>query len=465
MMAAPQARERPAWAWWGRGAPDLRVRHAVRILRQASLLEELVYAKGPPLDRALRQYQKENRKMGQQDRLVLGESVYHLARNREVFRAALPDAIPGDGQHLLLALLDAWGDEPGKLPHLPEGALPWVRALERVNALRERSVATLTAAHEGPSRGAPAATRTAFELLFSLPAWWLDGGPWQTLEEALRELGRLKRPQHLALRAQAHRASPEAVVGALRDLGIPSRPTPRSPWGVRVEGRHNVLGSSVYREGLVEVQDEGSQLVVCACDPKPSERVLDFCAGGGGKSLALAAALGGRGAVIAHDADRARLADTRRRARRAGLGNIRVVPDPVEVEGLAPFDLVLVDAPCSSSGTLRRNPDVAWRWDEEALARLALLQGEILDRAATLVRQGGLLVYATCSLMQAENQDQVAAFLGRHPGYRPAPLGERTLHRCLLDIPGAGEGAVRLPANLPRYDGDAFFFARLIREG
>jgi len=436
----------------------------VRILGRASSLEELVYARGQPLDRALRQYQADNRKMGQQDRLLLGEAVYSLARNREVVRAALPEAIPGDGRHLLLALLDTWGGDPGKLPHLPEGAIPWVRALERLAALRERCAGLLDAQGEGPCPGRGAGVRDAFELLFSLPAWWLDGGPWQTMEEALRELGRLKRPQNLVLRAQVHRAGREEVLTALRALGIPCRPTPRSPWGIRVEGRHNVLGSDLYRDGLIEVQDEGSQLVACLADPKPTERVLDLCAGGGGKSLALAAAMGGRGTVIAHDADRARLADTRRRARRGGLGNIRVVAEPGEVERLAPFDLVLVDAPCSSSGTLRRNPDVAWRWDEAALERLVGLQREILDRAAPLVQKGGHLVYATCSVMKAENQAQVAAFLQRHTDFRAAPPGERSGHQPLLDVAGAGEGLFRLSANLPRYYGDAFFLARLRRD-
>ncbi|RMG88095.1 MAG: RsmB/NOP family class I SAM-dependent RNA methyltransferase, partial [Candidatus Dadabacteria bacterium] len=344
------------------------------------------------------------------------------------------------------------------------GVAPWLQALGRLERLRERWVERLEAHRKAeiPGRGP---VREALEGLFGVPGWWLDAGPWARVGEAVRELGRLRRPQELTLRVQAHRAERPAVLRELRDAGVPVSPTPRSPWGIRVAGRHNVLALPAVREGRVEVQDEGSQLVACLCDPKPGERVLDFCAGGGGKALALAAAMGGRGEVVAHDADRARLRDTRRRARRAGLGNIRVEASAEAVGRRAPYDLVLVDVPCSSSGTLRRNPDVAWRWNAEDLGRLTAVQAEILDRVAGWVRPGGFLVYVTCSLLVPENQAQIEAFLARHPEFAPAPLGDRTGHEPLLDLPGAEAGILRLPANLPRYTGDAFFLARLGRLG
>jgi 16S rRNA (cytosine967-C5)-methyltransferase len=135
------------------------------------------------------------------------------------------------------------------------------------------------------------------------------------------------------------------------------------------------------------------------------------------------------------------------------------------VDRLGPYDLVLVDAPCSSSGTLRRNPDVAWRWPREAAARLNETQRRILDRAAALVAPGKTLVYVTCSLLPAENSDQVEAFLARHPEFSLHPPGDRRAHGPLLDVPGASTGAFRLPADLPDYSGDAFFVARLRRRG
>lgn len=456
---------RPAWAWWGGPEEELTFRHAVRILRTAGSLEELVFSGGPPLDRALRHHQTQNRKMGRSDRLLLGTALYALARNRELYRRALPAALPGDGEHLLLALLDGYRGDPGKVPHLPEGPLRWVRLLEGVTALRERWVSTLTAGWKTPVGGLPSSVQEALEGLLGIPVWWVEQGPWDRVGEVVKECARLKRPQRLILRVQpATAVARENALRRLRAEGIACRPTRRSPWGLVVAGRHNVLASPTYREGHVEVQDEGSQLVACLCDPKPGEKVLDFCAGGGGKALALGAAMEGRGAVVAYDADARRLADARRRARRAGLGNVRVIANPLEVERAGPYDLVLVDAPCSSSGTLRRNPDVAWRWSEEDVRRLGELQAEILDQAAALVRPGGTLVYATCSLLEPENGAQVRGFLERRPEFRPAPPGDRKGHAPLLDVPGAGEGAFRLPATLPQYDGDAFFLARFRRE-
>jgi 16S rRNA (cytosine967-C5)-methyltransferase len=464
----------PSWAWWGRPEPELPLRHAVRILERAAGLEELVEAAGAPgaapgvgapLDRALRAYQAQHRELGRLDRLVLGTAVYGLARNRELLRSAWPDARPGDGRRLLLALLDARGGPPGDVPHLPGGPRPWTAALGRLASLRHELVAAVEGARDAAlPDGAPDAALAAATTLFGVPRWWFAAGPWRRLADAAAELGRLRRPQALVLRAQAHRGPREAAQAELTRLGVPSRPTARSPWGLRVEGRHNVLATAPYRDGRVEVQDEGSQLVACLCDPKPGERVLDLCAGGGGKTLALAAAMGGRGAVVAHDVDLRRLADTRERARRAGLGNVRVLADPGAVAAAGPYDTVLVDAPCTSTGTLRRNPDVAWRWQPADLERLTALQAEILDRAAALVRPGGALVYATCSLLAAENHCQFEAFLARHGDFAAAPPGDRKAHAPLLDVPGAASGALRLPADLERYDGDGFFLARARRQ-
>jgi 16S rRNA (cytosine967-C5)-methyltransferase len=453
----------PGWAWWTKPVADLPLRHAARIFARAGAFETLVFEPGAPLDRALQEYQRSKRALGRTDRLLLGTAVYGLARNRELLREALPRAARGSGDFLLLALLDAVCARPAV--ELAEVAPALREAMERLGHLRRACVQAIEEAWRAPAGEVPRPAAAAFARLFSVPESWLEMGPWETLGDAAGELAVLKRPQHLALRAQNHRTDRERVLAALSELSIPARPTARSPWGVLVEGRHNLLATELFRSGDVEVQDEGSQLAACLCDPKPSEKVLDLCAGGGGKSLALAAMMGGRGQVIAHDAHAGRLADTKRRARKSGLGNIRCVEDEKLVETLGPYDLVLVDAPCSSTGTLRRNPDVAWRWSREAIERLAALQASLLDRAASLVAPGGTLVYVTCSVLRPENDDQVTAFLGRQPEFEPHPPGDRKAHAPLLDIPGADTGAFRLAANLPDYAGDAFFCARFRRIG
>jgi 16S rRNA (cytosine967-C5)-methyltransferase len=457
----------PAWGWWNRPGRQLRLDHGPRLLQRAGPLEKLVFCGGPPLDRALDRYQRQNPKMGSTDRRVVATALYALARNRELYRRALGDEAPGSGCFLMLALHDdqGYGGSSESAPDRISKASRWQGDLERVISLRSAWLRILEKAWDESVPGWDRGVLDALENLFSVPGWWLQNGPWRTVGETVLELARLKTPQDLILRVQAHRSDRDEILGAFAGLGISAAPTPRSPWGIRIEGRQDLRAIPLYRDGRVEVQDEGSQLVVWVCDPKPGERVLDLCAGGGGKALALASATQGRAQVIAHDVEPRRLEPLRIRARRAGLRDIRAVPDAAEVERLGPYDLVLADVPCTSSGTLRRNPDLAWRWREQDLDRLTRLQAEILERAAKLVRPGGRLVYATCSLLEPENTAQCRVFAARHPGFSlnapEDPEGEGPLR----SVPGVRSGVFRLAADLPNYDGDAFFVARFRRTG
>lgn len=225
----------------------------------------------------------------------------------------------------------------------------------------------------------------------------------------------LNRKGPVTARANTLKITREALAEALADEGIRSREGEHAPWALHLEGRPNIRGSQAWRSGWFEVQDEGSQRLALATGARAGEVVLDFCAGRGGKSLALAAMLANEGRVLAYDVDERRLADLLPRRARAGASCIEVFRDrsalPREV------DVALVDAPCSEAGVLRRGPHRRWLLDERMVSRLPALQHEILASAAAHVRPGGRLVYATCSVLRAENEGVVERFLAQTTGF------------------------------------------------
>ena len=255
----------------------------------------------------------------------------------------------------------------------------------------------------------------------------------------------------LDLRVNIARTRREAMLERLPE----AVPTPLSPWGLRLPADSRIDGSPEYTEGLIEVQDEGSQLIALACDPKPGERILDLCAGAGGKALALAAAAQGT-FILAADSNRARLSKLQPRADRSGAAiEMRLLDPPNELAQLADWkgqaDLVLVDAPCSGSGTWRRNPEARWRLTPERLDRVVALQQRLLRIGAELVRPGGSLVYAVCSLLSREGAGQIDRFLGERSSW---------LVQDILNGFGRLDGAGRLLT--PAHDRtDGFFVARL----
>lgn len=231
------------------------------------------------------------------------------------------------------------------------------------------------------------------------------------------------------------------------------------PDAIRLLDNIRIEQHPVWSEGKVEVQDAGSQWIVAACDAAPGMTVVDLCAGAGGKTLALAAAMGGQGRLVACDTNRDRLQRLAPRAERAGAAEIetRLLNPRREDQQLRDLeeqaDIVLVDAPCSGSGTLRRNPEARWRLTSERLERLNVLQAHVLGMAAPLVRPGGRLVYAVCSLIRSEGAGAIEAFLEANGGWDV---------ESLADLPGRTEGAGRLLT--PAHDGtDGFFVARLAR--
>ncbi len=225
------------------------------------------------------------------------------------------------------------------------------------------------------------------------------------------------------------KAPREAVLDRLDFDKIASQPTRYSPLGVRTREKPVLSQHPMFLDGAVEVQDEGSQLLGLLVEPRRGEMVVDFCAGAGGKTLQLGAAMGSSGRLYAFDVSDKRLTNLTPRLKRSGLSNVH--PQRISGENDAKvkrlrgkIDRVLVDAPCTGLGTLRRNPDLKARQDETALAELNVKQRSILAAAAALVKPGGRLVYGTCSLLAEENEDIVAEFLAAHPEFRVVPAGE-----------------------------------------
>jgi 16S rRNA (cytosine967-C5)-methyltransferase len=248
-----------------------------------------------------------------------------------------------------------------------------------------------------------------------------------------------------ALRARFRRrlkAEREKVRAALARFGAVE--TPLSSEGVRIaptagDGRHpNVQIEPGFQKGWFEIQDEGSQLASLLAGAKPGEQVLDLCAGAGGKTLAMAAAMANKGQIFATDSDRARLAPIFDRLKRAGTRNVQVRPAGVDLDDIVgKMDMVLLDVPCTGAGTWRRRPDAKWRLSERALQERIADQARLLDQSARFVKPGGRVVYITCSMLPDENGDQIAGFLARHKDFRVEPPAET------IDASDLGEAAKR----------------------
>ncbi|MBC6416744.1 MAG: RsmB/NOP family class I SAM-dependent RNA methyltransferase [Rhodospirillales bacterium] len=398
---------------------------------QASIeLAEFIAADPGPADRAVADYLRRRRYIGAKDRRQLTQMVYDRMRRQArldwwLARAGLPAA---PRSRALADLLLSERLEIGAVEALFDAARFAPAALDRgeARALRLLRGKRLENAGQPP------------EVAGECPAWLLPHLP----EATAALLASLSRPAPLDLRVNLLKATPAGAKAVLEAEGIACAATAFSPIGLRVGGRRNVAATGAFKAGLVERQDEGSQLAALLVDAQPGERVVDFCAGAGGKTLALAAAMGNKGNLYALDVSKLRLDRAGRRLRRAGAFNVtrRTLTgrcDPWVKRHKAGFHRVLVDVPCSGVGAWRRNPDARWRLQPEELKRLVALQRAILGSAARLVKPGGRLVYVTCSLLPEENQVQVARFLEEIEGF--AQLDARALlPACAAGVDAAG---------------------------
>ncbi len=339
----------------------------------------------------------------------------------------------------------------------------WPRTKTRKDPPREETVLRMMTTAVEAARGFAHPRRSPdAERAFSFPSWlWtqlVDGlgpGEWREFGESLNG------QSPVALRVNTLRGSVAEVEALLSEAGIEFTRGTLAPEAILLRARlprNRLVG---VREGLVEVQDEGSQLVSVYTSPEQGTTVVDACAGAGGKALHLAALMGNQGVVYTLDADVERLERTGPRAERAGVTivdtGIRLGPDGAipDDDRLRNVDAVLIDAPCSGTGTLRRNPELRWRLDASYLAELLPIQEQLLETWAPRVRPGGVLVYATCSLLRLENEDRVEAFLARHPDYAPeTPPGP-------FPVELSSRGEMRLFPH--RHGTDGFYAARLRR--
>ena len=356
-----------------------------------------------PADETLSRYFRDHRELGQQERAFVAETVFAVLRRRRSLEAAAGSVEPK--ALVAAALLRVQGLSARALEGLVEDALA-----ARVRAVRPEAL--------------PAAVRV------DLPDWL-----WQKLEtehgeeEALRIAHGLLNPAPLDLRVNLARTDRDAVLERLARDEIAAAPTPHSPAGVRLAGKPAINRHPLFRDGLVEVQDEGSQLLAWLLAPRRGEMVADYCAGAGGKTLAIGMLMRGAGRIYALDVSAKRLAALAPRAARAGITNVHSVVlsgdnDARARRLAAKLDRVLVDAPCSGFGTLRRNPDLKWRHGPQAVEELAAKQSRILASAARLVKPGGRLVYATCSLLREENEAIADRFAAAHPEFQPLSSAE-----------------------------------------
>jgi len=394
--------------------------HPKALLDACSELVRLILKLDHPADAVVSKFFRDHRKtyaFGPRERASLAETVYNVLRFKLRYDHFAPSgsgpkerrlAILGFAQYLQ----DSAAGKPGALDFLKDALFANERTwLE--NCLQIQT-ADLLERHR-----------------HNLPEWLVQPLKAQLGQDGGQEFWALVDSfQHSAtldLRVNSFTDKRSDVQKELKLAGLSAQPTPHSPWGLRIQGKPSLAKLDAFARGAIEVQDEGSQLLSLLVDAKRGEMVVDFCAGAGGKTLALGAAMRSTGRLYAFDTSAHRLEALKPRLARSKLSNVHPAAIAHErderIKRLSgKIDRVLVDAPCSGLGTLRRNPDLKWRQSPQTVAELVQKQTAILDSAARLVKSGGRLVYATCSVLPEENEQIAAAFSAAHPGFKSVPV-------------------------------------------
>ncbi|QYY30961.1 MULTISPECIES: RsmB/NOP family class I SAM-dependent RNA methyltransferase [Cupriavidus] len=414
------------------------IQHIDRLLGKVMLFAR-------PADAVVSYYFRENSKLGHRERGIIAEAVYAVLRRRVEFGQFAESGTGSASRRLALLGLAATLGRDTLTPFLYPDEAEW---LDRLTTIERSSLSPRVRAN--------------------LPEWLFDNLVARHGEAFTSALGDAwLRPAPLDLRVNLIKTTREAALAELEAAGLRAEPTPMAPAGIRMQGKPALNQLPMFVNGLVEVQDEGSQLLCSLVGPKRGEMVVDFCAGAGGKTLALGVAMRSTGRLYAFDVSEKRLANLKPRLARSGLSNVHPVlidsERDAKVKRLAgKIDRVLVDAPCSGLGTLRRNPDLKWRQNPESVLELTAKQSAILEAAARLVKGGGRVVYATCSVLEAENEAIVRDFLAKHPTFRLVPATE-VLAEQKIEVPALQTEGDMFALYPHLHQTDGFFAAVLER--
>ncbi len=393
--------------------PGARTQAAIELLDQ--IYEVWNSKKRFPADKLLEQYFKAKRYIGSKDRGAIAELVYWVLRNKAAVQWWLEKYSQNtDGRGFVITALILRRDyNPQTIASIPKDSK---YSPDAFTSAEEKFIHTLVRKNISDPE-MPEHVRLNYPQ-------WLDGllrdSFGKSLEAAMHAMSE-QAPTDL--RVNTLKTNRDALLKELRTEGFECTPTAMSPIGIRLAKRGPIFNSKFFKEGHFEVQDEGSQAVALLVDARPGMRVIDFCAGAGGKTLAIAATMENKGRVLAWDTSAKRLDQIKQRLKRAGVDNVQVHVLESEHDAFikrhkASADRVLVDAPCSGSGTWRRNPDLKWRFTQQDLDEVCAVQQEILGSAARLVKVGGRLIYATCSIFKIENELQIENFLTANKNFR-----------------------------------------------
>ncbi len=426
---------------------------AAQIQAAIELLEQ-IETERRPADRMLSAYYRSRRYIGSKDKAAISEHVYDVLRQKNSLSwLATQAGLSNIPRSWVMIQQLQKGSELGEY-FVDDGYSPKPLSLHEQEGVHEVKALLENKAIDT----APLAAR------MNIPEWLVPKMQSSLGDDFEAELLAMQNRAGLDIRTNTLKGDRDFLLARLADEGVSCAPTSVSPWGIAIQQKIALANLTSFKGGLFEVQDQGSQLIALAAGVMPGQKVVDFCAGAGGKTLAMAAQMQNKGVIHACDVHSKRLDNLSKRKKRAGAHNIQTrllssERDKWVKRNADKMDVVLVDAPCSGTGTWRRSPDARWNLESNNLDDLLNLQESILNSASRMVKPGGRLIYATCSLLCDENEEQITRFLTNHPSFQPAELAEKDCYTGLQVTAG-----YQLRTSPAKTKMDGFFVAALERQ-